>query len=363
MSNRNRLNLVGVCSAVTSAAVGLLVLIVPAAQAGVVSCPAEITQCGCTITDANTHVLVNDISASDGLTSKGDCIDIKHSDAVLDGAGFSADGAGSGVGVRILSGAVRATVQNIDVDGNLCDDGIDGWDIGVEDDAGSANINANCINDNGTASIFLNSVNKTVVDDFDADGATGSCIILKNSNQNTFEDFDASGCGANGITATGSNRNLFSGFSADSNVGDGVNLKNSNKNSLTGVEIAGNGGNGVTFKNSSKNAVAGGFGGSYGISNNSGDGVFIDPSSNDKVADFGLDGVSGGIDTNALNGIEVAKGSKGDSVIFNLATGNSGTDMLDDNAACANGKNVWTNNCFDTSSPSSCIQLALFCGL
>jgi hypothetical protein len=363
MSNSNRLSIgIGALSAVISVALGLLALIaVSAAQAAVVSCPTLITKCGCTITDAKTHTLVNSISSTDGLTGKGDCIDIKHSDAVLDGDFFSADGAGSGVGVRILSGAVRATVQNFDVDTFSCTDGIDGWDIGVEDDAGSANINVNCMNDNVTAGVFLNSVNKTVLDDFNSDLSTGSCIILKNSNQNTFEDFDASGCGVNGITATGSNRNSFSGFSADGNKGDGVNFKNSGRNALSGVEINGNGGNGVTFKNSSRNSLAGVFGGSLGISTNGGDGVFIDPSSNDKVADMGVDGTGFGIEANKLNGIEVAEGSKGNSVLFNLAIGNMGTDLLDDNAACANGKNVWENNCFDTSSPSSCIPLGLGC--
>ena len=175
-----------------------------------------------------------------------------------------------------------------------CTDGIDLVGIsGSRTMPAQANINVNCMNGNKTASIFLNSVNKTVLDDFDSDGSTGSCIILKNSNQNTFEDFDASGCGVNGITATGSNRNTFSGFSADGNTGDGVNFKNSGRNALTGVEIDGNGGNGVTFKNSSRNSLTGVFGAHSASPNNGGDGVFIDPSSNDKVADLGFDGTGG----------------------------------------------------------------------
>ena len=347
MPNRNHLSFgIGVLSVVTFVALGLLVLTaVPAAQAGVVSCPPIITGCGCTITDSNTHTLGNSISSTDGLTPKGDCIDIKHSGATLDGDFFSVDGAGSGVGVRILSGATRVTVQNIDVDGVSCDDGIDGWDIGVEDDAGSANITSNCINGNVTASILLNSVNKTVVSLFDSDGSTGSCIILKNSNQNTFQNFDASGCGVNGITATGSNRNTFSGFDTDGNTGDGVNFKNSGRNSLSFCSSDGNGGNGVTFKNSSRNSMSG-----CDASSDGGDGVFIDPSSNDKITDSTAR-------SNTLNGIEVAKGSKGDSVVTNGAVLNGGIDLLDDNADCANGKNVWTNNCFGTASPISCIPL------
>jgi parallel beta-helix repeat protein len=340
MSNRYRLSLgIGALSVVTSVALGLLVLTAVPAAAGVVSCPALITACGCTITDANIHSLANDISAADGLTGKGDCIDIKHRNATLDGTGsfFSATGAGTGVGIRILSGATRATVQNFDE--------VTGWDIGIEDDAGSANINFFNADSNGTAGVFLNSVNKTVVDDFDADDNTGACIILKNSNTNTIHDFAADDCGDVGIAVTGSNRNSFSAFDADDNFNDGVDLKNSSKNSMSDCTIDDNGGNGVTFKNSNKNSLSG-----FDISDNGGDGVFIDPSSQVKVAD-------GTADDNLLNGIEIDRGSKFDSVTFNCAVANGGTDLLDDNAACSNGKNVWSNNGFDTASPSSCIPL------
>jgi parallel beta-helix repeat protein len=336
MLNRDRLSL---SIGALSVALGLLGLVaVPAAHAGVVSCPPLITTCGCTITDANTHTLANDISASDGLTGKGDCIDIKHANATLDGDFFVVDGDGSGVGVRILSGATRASVQNFDE--------IDGWDIGIEDDAGSANINFFNADDNGTTNIFLKSVNKTVVDDFDADGATGACIIVKNSNTNTLHDFEADDCGDVSLMVTGSNKNSFTSFDADDNFNDGVDFKNSSKNTLSDCTIDDNGGNGVTFKNSNKNSVSG-----FDISDNLGDGVFVDPSSQVKVAD-------GTADDNGLNGIEIDRGSKFNSVTFNCAVGNADTDLLDDNAACSNGKNVWSNNVFDSASPSSCIPLS-----
>ena len=342
MSYRDRLSFgIRALSAVTFVALGLVLVAVPAAQAGVVPCPASITKCGCTITDANIHTLANDISASDGLTGKGDCIDIKHANATLDGNGFDADGASAGVGVRILGGATRASVQNFDE--------VQDWDIGIEDDAGSANINANNFDNNGTAGVFLNSVNKTVVDDFDADDASGVGIIVKNSNTNTIHDFETDDCGANGIMVTGSNRNSFSAFDSDDNAGDGVNLKNSSKNSMSNCDLDDNGGNGATFKNSNKNSLTG-----CQIDDNLADGVFVDPSSQVKVAD-------GTVDDNALNGIEIDRGSIFNSVTFNGATGNGDTDLLDDNAACAAGKNVWTNNCFNISSPSSCIVLGSTC--
>jgi parallel beta helix pectate lyase-like protein len=334
---------VGACTAVTAAVFCLMGLIaVPAAQAGVVSCAPIIVGCGCTITDSGTHVLGNNISDADGLTAKGDCIDIKHADATLDADFFDADGSGSGVGVRILPGAKRVTVQNFDF--------LDGWDIGLEDDAASANINNNDIGSNGTAGVLLKSVSKTVVTDFDADDALGSCIIVKNSNQNTIQDFDASDCGGDGITVIHSSGNTFSDFSADDTGGDGVDFQNSSKTALTFFESDSNLGDGVAFtKNSNKNSVSG-----YDASSNGGDGIFIDPSSNDKVAD-------GSADSNSSNGVEIAKGSKSDSVLFNEAILNGGIDLLDNNASCFNGKNVWENNCFDTSSPPECIVEGLGC--
>jgi parallel beta-helix repeat protein len=346
MLNRNRLSLrISALSAVAAAALGLLLLIaVPAAQAALVSCPASITKCGCTITDAATHTLINNISAADGLTPKGDCIDIKHSDATLDGDFFDATGAGAAktVGVRILSGAVRATVQNFDF--------IDDWDIGVEDDASSCNINNNDISSNLTTNILLKSVSKSVVNDNTDDDATGSCITVKNSNQNTFQDFSADSCGGDGITVTSSHDNSFSEFEADSNTGDGVDFQRSSTNSLSNFDADSNTGDGVAFtKNSNKNSASG-----YVADSNTLDGIFIDPSSNDKIDD-------GTADSNTLNGIEIAKGSKQDSVIFNTAITNGGTDLLDDNANCANGRNVWENNCFTTSSPSTCIVLGSGC--
>ncbi len=286
-----------------------------AAQAAVVSCPAVITSCGCTITDASVHTQgVADLDISSGATSKGDCIDIKHAGATLDCDFGEITGAGSGVGVRILSGAKRASIQNCL---------IAGWDVGIEDDANSANITDNEIAENGTAGILLKGANKSVVDDFCSSDNTGVGVMLQNSNNNTFIDFDAGasgfcyepGNGGDGITLVGSNRNSFADFDADDN-----------------------GGNGVTFKNSSKNSLAG-----FDIEENTTDGVFIDPASNDKVTD-------GDVLASGVNGVEIDNGSHNNSVVFVFTTSNPGTGLLDHNSNC--DKNVWTNNCFDSASPA-----------
>ncbi len=107
-------------------AFGVLALIAIPAHQVQAGCASVITACGCTITDAALHTIANNIFASDGLTGKGDCIDIKHKGATLDGGFFEVDGDGAtGVGIRILPGATKVAVQNFD--------GIFGWDIGIED--------------------------------------------------------------------------------------------------------------------------------------------------------------------------------------------------------------------------------------
>ncbi len=325
----NRVSCIGRIGAITTATLGLLVLVAlgaPRAEAAVTSCPPIITACGCTITDGNLHTVANKISAADGLTSRGDCIDIKHPFATLEGDFNFADGAGSGVGVRILPGAHHASVQNL---------AVDGWDVGIEDDANSTNLANTCIFENGTAGLFLKSAHKTVVSSISG-GVSTSCedggpsanigagILLKNSNNNTITSFDAYNNGADGVTLIGSNRNSFSNFGTDDNGGNGVTFKNSRKNSLTFFDSV----------------------------DNAGDGVFIDAASSNKITgSFEADTVA----ENGANGIEIEKGGRNNSVVFNLSIDNAGFDLLDNNPTC--DKNVWTNNCFEKASPACASNL------
>jgi Right handed beta helix region len=303
------------------AALGVLAIValaVPKADA-FPSCPQVIISCGCVINDSAFHTIGADLNGMQGVTGKGDCIDIAHSGATLDGTGgFSIVGGASGVGIRILAGATHVTVQNISE--------VTGWNIGIEDDANFANINAFDANENGKANVFVRSASKSVIDDFDADDATGSCVLLQDASRNAFGDFDASGCSVDGLTLIGSRQNSFTDFSADNNTGNGVTLSaKSGKNSL------------VTRWNADSNGV---------------DGVFISDSSGDKVAD-------GVAFDNVANGIEIKKHATKNSVNFNTATGNGGTDMLDGNPNC--DTDVWSNDCFNTSAPSSCIILSSGC--
>jgi parallel beta-helix repeat protein len=300
--------------AIVAASVAVVALLVvagaPQAQAAVVSCPVSIAKCGCTITDNATHTLANDISAADGLTSAGNCIEVKHSFAILECDDFEITGAGAGDGVKILKGALRSSVQDCD---------ITGWGINLEDDANFTNVTNNNMSDGGTG-LFLKSAGKNMISDFDADDNTGTGIVLKSSNGNALHDFDD-----------------------DDNGGDGATLTGSNGNNLSDCDSSDNGGNGVTFVKSRKDVLTG-----CDEDDNAGDGVFIDPSSNDRVND-------GDADENGKNGIEIAKGSTKNAVSFEFASGNGGDAFLDGNTNC--DKDVWTNLCIvGTASPSCIVQ-------
>jgi len=316
-------------------ALGVLALIAaPAHKAQAGSCPAVITACGCTITDAAAHTLGNDISAADGLTGKGDCIDIKHKNAKLDGFFFDIDGDVSpGVGIRILPGATRAAVQNFDA--------IFGWDIGIEDDANSATISDIDTDENGTAGVFLNSVDKSIVSDFDSSASTGAGIVLKNSDGNQINDFDTDANGGDGVRLTKSERNTIKDFNSDFNSGEGVKLTRSIGNSIGDFNADENGADGVLLDKSSGNSII-----NYTASVNTVDGVLLDAGSDkNRIGDASTN-------DNGANGVEVGSGDKSNRVFFSTSVGNTGTDLVDGNPGC--DKNIWTNLCFDTES-QACI--------
>ena len=316
-------------------ALGVLALIAaPAHQANAGSCPPVIITCGCTITDGASHKLGNDISAADGLTGKGDCIDIKHKNAKLDGFFFDIDGdASPGVGIHILPGATRASVQNFDA--------IFGWDVGIEDDADNATLSDFDTDDNGTAGVLLRSADRSVVSDFDSSASSGAGIVLKNSDGNQLNDFDTSANGGDGVALNKSERNTIKDFTSDINAGGGVKLSKSTGNSLGDFDADANGTDGVSLDRSSGNSII-----NYTASSNAVDGILLHAGSDkNRIGDATTN-------DNGANGVEVGSGNKSNRVFFSTSVSNGGTDLVDGNAGC--DRNVWTNLCFDSES-QACI--------
>ncbi len=327
-------------------ALALIAIAAPQAGAAVVSCPATIMSCGCTITDSALHLVGANLDPSSGLNKDGSCINIKKSFATLDVDFFDIDGAGSGIGIRILKGAKRVSVQNWD---EIAD-----WDVGIEDDGNGALISScgDCdVDDNTTAGVLLNRVKRTTVTGFDANG-NGTGFVIKGGSRNQLDALDApNSCGGaangTGILLTGTNNNTVQSFCAncscgfgEGNTGDGVDLVRSNNNAITDFSTEGNGGNGVLLDHSSQNIV-----GDYDASDNGGAGVLLDPGSNHNTLS------DSSVFDNVGNGIEVDSGDKVNSIFFDDSSGNA-TDLVDGNTNC--DKDVWSNNCFLTSS-QACI--------
>jgi len=93
------------------------------------ACVTPITACGCVITKPGVYQIANNLSSSQGLTSKSDCLDIKASGVVLDmGSNEIAGPGGSNpdVGIRVLQGSINDTLA-----GGATFPLIDGWGVGL----------------------------------------------------------------------------------------------------------------------------------------------------------------------------------------------------------------------------------------
>jgi parallel beta-helix repeat protein len=289
-------------AAIPAEVAALVMLAAPEARAAVTACPSAITACGCVITKPGSYDVQNDLDASQGLTSKGDCIDIKARNVTLDGEFEDITGTGTGVGIRILNGAAFATVSEFIV--------LD-WGIGIEDDANNAAISDFASAENANAALILKGAKNSVVSGAEELGETvsGPCVILKNASNNTVIEAGVTDCT------------------------DGVDLVHSSKNTLAGLDVFGNAGNGI----------------------------FLDPGSSNNALSFNrVGGFSDELDENGGNGIEIGKGSKRNKIIFNEVNTNDGTDLQDDNPDCDH--DTWSSNCFDTGSPA-CTGVVSPCGM
>jgi hypothetical protein len=131
--------------AVTAASTILTTLVSGLAHAQSPQCPSTITACGCTIETSGTYTVANDLYASQGLTPRNGCIDIKSSNVDLFVDSYKIIGTGSnagcdaapqlrsGVGIHVLPGAYNILVEGEAeaVSGEMfafvC-----GWNYGVE---------------------------------------------------------------------------------------------------------------------------------------------------------------------------------------------------------------------------------------
>src|SRR3984957_3991904 len=98
------------------------------------ACTSSISACGCTITQAGTYTVTDDLTSNQGLTKAGNCLEECADHVILDLQGHAITGTGTGIGILIQNSAHDTTIQGTDPTetGQAI---INAWGVGLEDDA------------------------------------------------------------------------------------------------------------------------------------------------------------------------------------------------------------------------------------
>lgn len=313
------------------------------------ACPSHITECGCTITRSGTYIVDNDLSADQ--SNAPNCIEISADHANLNLNAFKVTGNGTGKAVWIHNSGNHAVVQGQVVAGQLpswhlndedpCDPDmaqsvINGWDVGIQDDADDAaiglfkTIGGTVMNPNGnaTAGILINAAHGVIV---------GNLVTCYN--------------GVAGLIARNSSAVTMYNLTTDFNGQSGVWFDNSTGSNLQNASINNNNSYGIWLLKSSNNALA-----NLGTNMNGEIGVLfgcghVQCSGNEHSDNnrFFIGGSNG--NTNA--GILIERHGSGNIITATQNSGNpDGKDMVDLNPHC--DSNTWYNNL--GTSNQSCIH-------
>jgi hypothetical protein len=272
------------------------------ANAASVSCVSPIASCGCTITKPGFYVLANDLSSSQGLTSRNGCIDIQASKVVLNAGkptltgqfngAFNITGGGgttpSGIGIHILKGSGNNFIE-------LATNRVEGWDVGI-----------------------LVQGDGNIVEDFQA---ASFSTTLPN--------------GTAGVEIDGGQGNNINDFSVGSNKNYGIWIRGASNNQINCSNTNNNGNIGVYIGCSPNGPINGNCSPS------------VSPSTHNRIFDHSAN-------SNTKYGVLIDLGNTGNVVTDVQAHQNGTTDLLDENPNC--DQNRWFFLSFGTASPS-CIPL------
>jgi len=141
----------------------MLLMLVAAGVANAQNCSSSIHACGCTINSAGTYTVDSDLNATQGLTSRGGCIDVAAANVKLLTNGHNITGAGTGIGINLLSSAGSLFLAAAGPNSTYTT--VSGWQYGMESLA-----------DNVISEGFYFSSNSTGVLLRDADNNNVSCF-------------------------------------------------------------------------------------------------------------------------------------------------------------------------------------------
>jgi len=113
----------------------MLLMLAAVGTASAQNCSSSIQACGCTISSAGTYTVDFDLNASQGLTSRGGCIDVTAANVKLftHGHNITGAGTGSGIGIHLLPSAGNLSLTAAGPQGTHTT--ISGWQYGLESQA------------------------------------------------------------------------------------------------------------------------------------------------------------------------------------------------------------------------------------
>jgi parallel beta-helix repeat protein len=254
---------------------------------------------------------------------------VQRDNIVIDGAGYTLEGTGSGTGIR-LTDRTNVTIKNVK---------IQYFSVGIALDGSYYNaISGNNITHNDyQASIFVfgnSSNNKITNNNIEANNVNG--IWLNSSSNNIISENKIKANGFEGIIVSGGSNNSISGNVIERNNGDGIYLA-ADSSSITVTEnyIKENNPNGILLLYSSSNTI------STNTLKNNYRGVYLDASSNNTI-------VVNNIKANYEDGIYLYNSSN-NTVIGNIIYNNgytgvalwfSSNNTVDENIITSNAEGV-----------------------
>ncbi len=121
-----------VCRSAVSA---LLLLSVAVVVANAQNCSTSITACGCTVHSSGTYTITANLSAAQGLTTQGSCLNVTADNVKLLTNGYNITGAGTGTGIGIYLESSATNVFLSAAGPQETYSTVSGWQYGLESQA------------------------------------------------------------------------------------------------------------------------------------------------------------------------------------------------------------------------------------
>jgi len=254
------------------------------------------------------------------ITADTDGIAIERDNIILNGAGYTVQGTGSGTGIT-LSGRTNVTIQNTTIKAFGY-----GLDLGALGSSSNNSIVGNDITANNYDGIELLTSSSN-------SSSSSNRIVGNNINANS----------GYGLYLGSSSSNSVSGNNITNN-GEGIGLYwYSNNNNMSGNDVTANNRNGIYLWSSSGNSIVG-----NNVTANRYYGLFLDSSSNNSI-------VGNNVTANNYDGVDLVSSSSGNSIVGNNVTANRyyGLYLVSSSSNSIVGNNVTANGYYGLDLVSS----------